>query len=322
MNRAGFASTLKRRARKAREIGLRSAAGRGWAQLWFAVGPRLEFLGIQALPVHYYSPIPSLRDLRRRTSVLSEPSALVGIDTNDDAQTAFITQLATVADEVRALPSYADFERRSPGEGYGVGDSQILYSWVRTHKPRHVVEIGSGVSTHYIVEALRRNADDGTRSTLTCVEPYRWQGLDRLGDERVKVDVRRTIVQDLDLSFFETLEAGDLLFIDSSHVVKVGSDTSFLILEVLPRLAPGVFVHVHDIPFPYAFVDIEIALAEHMFWNEVAMLQAFLSFNQHYSVRLMSFWLSETNRDLMMRAAPSLEDPHVVPSSLWLERVR
>jgi predicted O-methyltransferase YrrM len=307
--------------RKARQVGLKAAARQGYTELLYRWGPRMEWAGFQVLPSHYYSPVPSLRELRRRPQALTEPSMLRGIDLSLDGQLPAIDMLAPFAAEIAELEPYAAFEQRSSGEGYGVADAEILYAWLRATRPRRVVEVGSGVSTHYAVAALARTAQDGHPAALTCIEPFRWHGLETLGRAGVEVDVVRSMVQEVDLNVFESLERNDVLFIDSTHVVKSGSDTSFLFLEVLPRLAPGVVVHVHDIPLPFEFVHPDVILREHMFWNEVAMLRAFLMFNSEFSIRLASFWLAHYAPDQLRRAVPSLPAEGVIaPSSIWIQR--
>jgi predicted O-methyltransferase YrrM len=302
-------------------MGFRAAARQGYTELLYRWGPRLEWAGLQVLPAHYYSPVPSLRELRARRDLLVGPSELRGIDLTLEGQRSAIDMLAPFAAELSALEPYETFEQRSSGEGYGVADAEILYAWLRATKPSRVIEIGSGVSTHYTAAALARSAGEGVAASLTCVEPFRWHGLDALASPGVNVEVLRSLVQDVDLTVFEALESGDVLFIDSTHVVKTGSDTSFLFLEVLPRLRPGVVVHVHDIPLPFEFVDPDIVLREHMFWNEVSMLRAFLMYNSEFSIRLASFWMAHYAPEHLGRAVPSLSRTGVIhPSSIWIQR--
>lgn len=316
-------NALRRKVRKARQVGLRSAARAAWSAQLFKWGPRMEWAGLQALPVHYYSPIPSLRDLADRPDALEVPSDLPGIELSHERQMATVAELASWRDEVVGLDPYADFERRSAGEGYGVADAEILYAWLRQTKPGRIIEIGSGVSTHYAVAAMKVNAAEGHVGRITCVEPFRWQGLEALGGSGVEVSVLKQLVQTVPLAEFEALGAGDVLFIDSSHIVKVGSDVSFLFLEVLPRLAVGVVTHIHDIPLPFEFVTPETVTREHMFWNEVAMLRAFLMFNDRFEIRLSSHWMATNHDEALANAVPSLRTAGTVkPTSIWIERVR
>lgn len=316
-------SSVRRKLRKARQVGVRTAISNSWAQVLFRWGPRMEWAGMQILPTHYYSPVPSVKQLLSDPSILREPSDLLGIDLDLPGQLETVAKLAAFRSEVSGLDPYADFERRSTGEGYGVADAEILYAWIRANRPKRIIEVGSGVSTHYAAAALVANAAAGSPGRLTCVEPYRWQGLAELGRDGVEVQVLKQFVQDVDFAEFERLEPGDVLFIDSSHVVKVGSDVNFLFLEVLPRLRPGVVVHVHDIPLPFEFVSPEIIEQEHMFWNEVAILRALLMFNDRFAIRLASFWMAREHPDALAEAVPSLRATGTVsPSSIWIERVR
>jgi hypothetical protein len=142
-------------------------------------------------------------------------------------------------------------------------------------KPGRIVEVGSGVSTACLQAAAALNARDaGSTARITCIEPQPSEALEALGD----VELVSTPVQAVPLTLFEELGEGDLLFIDSSHSAKTGSDVVHLFLEVLPRLRPGVVVHVHDIYLPYDYSPMSLKTLWH--WNETAFLHAFLIHNR------------------------------------------
>ncbi len=321
MGIAGSLRGVRRKARKARHVGFRAAGRQAYTEALYRWGPRTEWAGFQILPAHYYSPVPSLRELARRPETLRRPSELRGIELSLESQLRTIEMLEQFAQEVTTIEPYEVFEQRSSGEGYGVADAEILYAWLRATRPSRMIEVGSGVSTHYAAAALARSAADGSPATLTCIEPFRWHGLQALNGPGLEVEVVQSMVQDVDLTVFESLERDDVLFIDSTHVVKSGSDTSFLFLEVLPRLKPGVIVHVHDIPLPFEFVDPDVIMREHMFWNEVAILRAFLMFNSEFTIRLASFWMAHYHPEYLRRAVPSLlREGVIAPSSIWIQR--
>ena len=124
-------------------------------------------------------------------------------------------------------------------------DAAAAYAVVRSTRPRRIVEIGSGHSTRFLARAV---ADGGLDTTITSIDPRPRATLEGLPLQRIPRPV-----QSAPLSVFEALEAGDILFIDSSHQLKPGSDLEFLFHEVLPRLAPKVRVHFHDIFLPDAY---------------------------------------------------------------------
>src|SRR5262249_21758595 len=133
------------------------------------------------------------------------------------------------------------------GPGYPSFDCRVLFYLLREWKPKRYFEIGSGLSTYYAREASVLNEGEERRTEITCVEPYPSQPLLALKDVRLIRDV----AQNVPIGAFQELEAGDVLFIDSSHALKIDSDVAYLILEVLPSLKPGVIVHIHDVPFPF-----------------------------------------------------------------------
>ena len=176
--------------------------------------------------------------------------------------------------------------RRGFGPGYPQFDARTLYYFLREHKPRRYLEVGSGLSTFYASLAAARNSADGSPLQITCIEPYPFDALRALpGFELVE-----GYVQDTPLEVFESMESGDVLFIDSSHALKIDSDVAFLFLEVLPRLRPGVFVHVHDVHFPFngPFPADTWLFGERwpVYWNEAMVMQTFLAFNTSFEVLL------------------------------------
>jgi predicted O-methyltransferase YrrM len=209
------------------------------------------------------------------------------------------------------------------GPGYPHLDARTLYYLLREHRPARYLEVGSGLSTYYATLAARRNAAEGAPMRLTCIEPYPFTAL----QEMAGVELITGVVQDVPLAHFEVLRAGDVLFIDSSHALKIDSDVAYLFLEVLPRLAPGVLVHLHDVPFPYnvPFPADTWLFGERwpVFWNEAMVVQTFLAFNRAYEIVLSLPLLRFDDETALLRFpdyVPVAEDPNP-PSSLWLRRV-
>lgn len=164
--------------------------------------------------------------------------------------------------------------------GYGLVEALFLHCFIAHKRPSRIVQIGCGVSTSVILRAAR---SVGYEPEIVCVEPYPTDYLTRIAGAG-EIVLLRTAAQEVSLEELTGLAGGDLLFIDSTHTVKPGSEVNRIVLEVLPRLAPGVFVHLHDIWFPYDYSP--VVLTEDMFfWSETVLLQAFLTGNAAYTLR-------------------------------------
>ncbi len=274
-------------------------------------------------PAHYYSPLPNVRSLKKNLSRWYKEDASPGIDWNLHHQLELIEQLAPYSAELVALPGFSEVTQDGYGPGYGEIEALLLYLKLRHFKPSRVVEIGSGVSTFYTLTALETNRErDEVVSSLTCVEPYPNQKLRALASER-NVQLREREVQDAGFDIFQELAANDVLFIDSSHVSKKDSDVDFLFLEVLPRLRKDVLIHIHDISLPMPALPLEHFLFDtYLFWNENALVQAFLSFNTAFRIEMCQSYLHYHKPEALKGLLP-IYDPQVhFPSSLWLRKIK
>jgi hypothetical protein len=197
---------------------------------------------------------------------------------------------------------------------------------LRARKPRLFVEVGSGLSTCYASLALRANAAEGSPGEIRCIDPHVRPAVSALDS----VAVLAKEVQDVAPAFFAELGRGDVLFIDSTHVVKIDGDVPHLYLEVLPALRPGVLVHAHDIHFPYNTPHpaerYVLGRTWPMLWTEAMLLQAFLAFNPSFRVVLSLPLLRHLDEPFLRRTipdyrgvAPGDHDTHF--GSLWFERV-
>jgi len=201
---------------------------------------------------------------------------------------------------------------------FGYSSAALLHSMIRASGSRRVIEVGGGYSSLISLAALKLN---GAGFSFTCVEPYPrpWfaEAIAAAGGRLV-----REPVQSLPRGFFDGLEAGDLLFIDSSHVAKLGSDVNRLFHEVLPALKRGVLVHVHDIYIPYEYPAEHFLSSHKNFWNEQYLLQAMLSANPSYEVVMPGFFV-QTELGAQFRAAFPRYDParHRRTSSFYFRKV-
>src|SRR3954451_9824373 len=243
----------------------------------------------------FYSPIPDLEQLPPGT--FERRAELPGVAWDLDRQLAYVQRLREQLAEVRAegATGARDPYRWASNDSYTQADASMLWAMIRSTRPKRVVELGSGHSTLVTAQALRRNADDRPGAALEVFDPSPsvvddgLPGLTRL--ERIPA-------QQVPLSTFETLESGDVLFVDTTHTVKVGSDVNFIVLEVLPRLREGVHVHLHDIFLPYEYP--KQWLEDYgLYWTEQYLVHAFLAFNAGYEVLASMHALQRDRRDAM-----------------------
>lgn len=267
--------------------------------------------GFQIRSDHYYEPTYAAADLPRETA---GERPLPGIDLDEAGQLALLERF-TYADELSALPQ----DKPSPAEfGYlnpmfGPGDAEIYYNLIRTYRPRRIVEIGSGNSTLMALKAIAANRSDESSyaCAVTCIEPYEMPWLESTG-----LTVVRERVEEVDLSRFADLAENDILFIDSSHVIRPYGDVLREFQDILPSLAPGVLVHVHDIFTPRDYPEAWLR-AERRLWNEQYLLEAFLAFNSRFSVLCANNWLKHNHWDAFHRACP-MTTPEHEPGSFWM----
>lgn len=272
----------------------------------------------------YYSPLATVPQLKAKMSRWDRPSGLIGVSYDLEAMKRKLTSLlARYAAEFEGLPPYREVSEQEFGPGYTQVDALTLYMMIREAKPRRYIEVGSGTSTYYCSQAARRNADEGHPLQITCIEPYPYDPLFGIPG----VEVIRKEVQDVDPSFFRSLQEGDILFIDSSHILRIDGDVAFLYLDVLPAVNPGVLVHVHDIPFPYNIpYPSKIWIYDQdwpMLWNEAMLLQAFLCYNDRYEIVMSTPMLRHFNERFLIENLPHYEPIDRNPatfSSLWLRR--
>jgi hypothetical protein len=273
----------------------------------------------------YYSPLTSVSDLKSTFDRWYRPSPLKGIEYDlDQMKTTLSGLLSRYESEFLGVPPYEELQRVGFGPGYTAVDALTLYMMIRQLKPKRYVEVGSGLSTYYCSLAAARNASEGHPLAITCIEPYPFEKLHTIAG----IDVIAKQVQDVDLSLFAQLQSGDVLFIDSSHVLRIDGDVPFLYLEVLPTLKAGVFIHIHDVPFPYNVPyppQLWVFGQEWpMLWNEAMMVQAFLSMNSDFKIKMSTPLLRHFDEDFLKRSIPFYQSIDQNPntfSSLWLQRV-
>jgi Methyltransferase domain len=294
-------------------------------------------IGITVSPNHYYWPVPDFRELEsRKWPAEQEP---LGLDLAFDQQLDF---LQTVVPKYRSEWQSDSAPFFSVNYNYGNGffeavDAEIAYCLVRHYKPRRIVEVGGGYSSRVMAAALDMNLKlDGVRGELVTIDPYPDRFPKRALSDRVHL-IPQTI-QDVDLDVFLSLQSGDFLFLDSSHVVGIGSDVVREYLEIIPRIAGGVVIHAHDIFIPADYPR-EAVLHNLAFWSEQYLLQALLTNNPRFQVLWGSSCMQSRaanaldnafphwrNSYLNMpaekrRFLPTRDDARVWPSSFWMRKL-
>jgi predicted O-methyltransferase YrrM len=284
-----------------------------------AVRPIIERVGFDVVSHSIYSPVPLVEP--KEHPVWSEPqTALAGIELDLDAQFAFVErELAPFVPELGApdhRPAGGGFHLAN--DWYQAVDAELLYALLRHLQPRRMLELGSGYSTLVAAQAARANAGEGRPLEVTSVDAAPRESLLRGLDGVVRLERGRA--EQLPLARFDELARGDVLFVDTSHTVKHGSEVNWLVLDVLPRLAPGVVVHFHDVFLPYAYP--REWLVDEMMLAEQYLIQAFLSGNPDWRVLVAAHALARAERERLARTFPSLTRiPNARPAALWLERL-
>lgn len=272
-------------------------------------------------PGHYYSPLPSMEEVARAApQVWGElPETLPGIDLRTAEQEALLLEFTEY---------YADMpfeEERKPGLRYFFNnphfchfDAIVLYSMLQKYKPQKVVEVGSGLTSCLMLDTDQLFLGGSTQ--FTFIEPYSERLLSNISAvDKDRVTIIEKFVQDVDFGVFESLSANDILFLDCSHVAKIGSDVCRLIFEVLPRLKPGVIVHIHDIFYPFEYPR-EWVEKSHRAWNESYIVRAFLQYNNAFDIMLFNNYLGQMRSELLKKHMPVAMNN--IGGSLWLRKVK
>ncbi|MEQ1895756.1 MAG: class I SAM-dependent methyltransferase [Vicinamibacterales bacterium] len=239
---------------------------------------------MDVLPHHFYSPIPDMAELRADSSwqVATSMAGVAGRDI--ESQEAFARECCT-AESMAALATrelYATAVRENgEGGGYGPIEAEFLYCFLRAHRPSRIVQVGCGVSTAVILGAAR---DAGYAPDLVCIDPFPTSFLESACQNGC-VRLVRAKAQHVGLGELTSLAPNDMLFVDSTHAVKPGSEVNRIVLEVLPRLPAGVWVHFHDIYFPYDYTR-DVLDGDLFFASESTLLHAFLIHNPRYAIQV------------------------------------
>jgi predicted O-methyltransferase YrrM len=265
-------------------------------------------------PGHFYSPIPSVEDVsRKESSIFGEPARfLPGIDLREPDQLKVVDDLISLYSD-HPFGARNDTRFRPENANYSLAEAIILHCMVRRSRPERIVEIGSGHSSCAILDTNEQYFGNAISCSFIDPHPELLRSLLRERDEgHIEIDERG--VQNVDLTAFESLGSGDILFIDSTHVAKVGSDVNWIFFEILPRLASGVIVHFHDIYYPFEYPKEWVYQGRA--WNEAYILRAFLEYNDRFKVLFFNSFIGKFHAETLKQRMPECTHPG---SSLWLE---
>jgi predicted O-methyltransferase YrrM len=296
----------------------------------------LQGAGLNVTPNHFYWPIPDLAQLEKRDWQIYSPPPTCRFELKRQMELAQ-ELAANYGEEWQFSNEESDGEYHYNNGYFETVDAEVAYGMVRYFKPKRVIEIGTGFSTRLLAAALQHNHErDEIDGQLISVDPYPERFPANQWSHRVAQVP--AVVQEVELELFDTLQANDILFIDSSHVVATGSDVLREYLEILPRLKSGVVIHVHDIFLPSDYPR-NAVLENLWFWSEQYLLQAFLSFNPKFEVlwgssamQSQCSWILDecfpnwrhSYRQMPQskrRFVPTADGDRVWPSSFWMRRL-
>jgi Methyltransferase domain len=259
--------------------------------------------GIHILYAHYGTPLPILSQL---SPDIWEKTYEAGIDWNEKVGLPLMEELSKYYIEYENTLYSKELD---DSVQYGWLDAALYYCIIRNFKPKNIVEVGAGDSTKLACVAARKN---GGYYYLKSIDPFGSKELNKISN------LIKRPVQEIPVSQFKALQRNDILFIDSSHVSKIGSDVNYLFFDVLPNLNPGVLIQMHDIALPWEFPNSWI-MQDHRFWNEQYLLHAFLIGNRDFEILFGIQYMLLHHRELLLKLYGS---KRLGGRSFWIRKIR
>jgi len=281
-------------------------------------------MGLYIMPIHYYCPIPDLDKINKDPDWDLRPKQIPGIDLNENFQLWLLKN---------EFPKYVyeyDFplkrsDIKKPGEFYfdnhmfANTDAEVYYCMIRYFKPRIVVEVGGGRSTQICYEASQKSLKlHNTKTNIFVIEPFPNREI-LIPMSKDSIHLMKNKVENIDTDFFSQLNENDILFIDSTHVIKSGGDVNYLFLDILPRLKPGVVVHIHDIRLPYEVKKTDIIDCG-LFFTEEYMLRAFLIGNREFEVLWGTYFMAQKYSEKIASTFRTSNHGKYAGGSFWIRR--
>jgi hypothetical protein len=269
---------------------------------------------------HFYSLYPDIDELMRKADrVFNQDKEIMDVDLNEEQQLVILHKMTQLYDSIPRWEhisnsdSTSSLRYRYGNNNLSAGDAIGLHCMLRILKPNRLIEVGSGYSSAVTLDTNEFYLDNSTK--LSFIEPYP-QLLQSLLKTDDVIELLVQGLQDTSLAVFEQLESGDVLFIDSTHVTKVDSDVNYLLFEILPRLKPGVIIHIHDIFYPFEYPKEWII--DGRCWNELYLLRAFLQNNPNYSILYFQNMIEKKHADKFKQKWPLNGSFH--GGSIWLRK--
>ncbi|CAN5400059.1 class I SAM-dependent methyltransferase [soil metagenome] len=269
-------------------------------------------------PGHYYSPIPDLKKIKQYENSIFDSCKknIPGIDLNEEGQKDLLDQFTSFNQEF----PFKNIPQQNPKLRYYIknnffnkSDAFYLFAFLRKFKPKRVIEVGSGYSSAVILDTNNIFLVNKVESTFIEPYPERLKSLLKRDDSNFTIIEKK--VQYVNPHAFKILEKDDILFIDSSHISKVGSDLNYILFQILPVLKPGVPIHFHDICFPFEYPKEWVMNG--IYWNEAYLLKSFLMFNNNFEFLIFNDFLAIHHHVWLAENINHAKDPG---GSLWLRK--
>jgi predicted O-methyltransferase YrrM len=269
-------------------------------------------------PEGYYSPIPSMEEIKKHNFNVPLPEILPGIDLNSNEQLSLLDSFELFYKELPFTDEKSNGLRYYyKNSFYCYSDAIFLYCMIRYLKPKKIIEIGSGFSSSVSLDTNEKFMEN--KINLTFIEPYpeRLESLLKDSDKK-NVTIHKKRLQEIPLEMFKELNENDILFIDSTHVTKFNSDVNYIFHKVLPILANGVHIHFHDVFYPFEYP--KEWLFQGIAWNEQYMLRAFLEYNKNFKIILFNTYLESMHRAKIEKQFPLVYKN--TGGSIWLKKMQ
>jgi SAM-dependent methyltransferase len=270
-------------------------------------------------PGHIYSPVPSIEEIKMKDHNIFHviPAKLLGIDLNEEGQLQLFGKFKEYYKEQPFNSEKQDHIRYFfDNTSYSYSDAIVLYCMIRHVQPKRIIEIGSGYSSCVTLDT--NEIFFTSRVSCAFIDPYPELLLSLIKEsDKDKIELISLKLQDVPLNKFSDLSANDILFIDSTHVVKTGGDLNYIFFEILPNLKNGVYIHFHNIFYPFEYPKEWIY--EGRAWNEAYFLRAFLQYNNEFRIQFFNTFLAHFHKDKFMHDMPlCLKNSG---SSIWIKKV-
>jgi len=263
---------------------------------------------------HFYNPIPEERHILSSECYCKKPYPCHGIDFNDKNQLLLCEQLSEFVPEIKELAK--DILDPQKNQSFLDMDLEFLYGMIRVLKPQRFIEVGAGWSSLIAMQAIGRNRQEGHKCEHIIIEPYPRKCFQEHFAKASQYIEKP--VQEVPFGIFDSLRRNDILFIDTSHVAKYGSDVNYIYFHIIPRVKPGCYIHIHDIFIPDDYPE-EWIHNDKVYFNEQYLVMAFLMYNSQFKIRLAAQYMSQKYKDKLIALFPRFHRSFS-PGSLWIQR--